>query len=496
MQVQFEGRVYEFPDDATDEEISFALGQPRQQKEAQDGGGVLDDVTRQLGLTGRMVYQAFTSPATTVLEAGSTAFNLASEKLGSDVRAPSFAQAEEEMLRQAGVPEPETMTERAVQAGGQAMLGTAGLSKAAPGLMKATGEELKRQVVSSGAAGLAAQPAAEITKEFTGSDLAALIASVGVGVAVGGNTGKAMNMLKKGDVKLQTVDDIKKRAARSYTELDNMGVKFKPKSLVDLRDSLRKELKEERMVEGTPEADAINTRLRDMEIILKSNTPIDFNVLAKIRSTFNDLRVASDPNTRRLGSVAVAKIDNFISNLSPKEVIAGKDGIDEAVKKLVSARKDWRNAAKATMLEDVLDVAEIKKLNPSASESELIRKGFINIAADKNKLKQFSQDEQNIIKSVANGGSLDSLLSMAAKFNPARSQLVAGGLGYGAVTNPQYAIPIGVGGYAADVAQGVLRKQAADKAVRTIASGAAQPQPQDLRGLGGFAGGMFTDIPQ
>jgi hypothetical protein len=50
-------------------------------------------------------------------------------------------------------------------------------------------------------------------------------------------------------------------------------------------------------------------------------------------------------------------------------------------------------------LQNVLDIAETKALNPTASESELIRQGFITLSANKNKMNLFSKDEQNAIKS-------------------------------------------------------------------------------------------------
>jgi hypothetical protein len=171
----------------------------------------------------------------------------------------------------------------------------------------------------------------------------------------------------------------------------------------------------------------------------------------------------------------VAKEDDYISNVSGKDIVAGQGGIDTAVKNVMSARKDWRNASRAQTLEDALNVAEAKALDPKASESELIRRGMINLAADKNKMKLFTPTEQNIIRSVAKGGPLDSVLSMVSRFSPLRSQLATVGTAGLYTQAPAAAIATAGAGFTADVLQGFLRKQAAQKGLQEIAAGAQAP---------------------
>jgi hypothetical protein len=151
----------------------------------------------------------------------------------------------------------------------------------------------------------------------------------------------------------------------------------------------------------------------------------------------------------------------------------------------MSARKDWRNASRASILDDALNVAEARALDPKASESELIRRGFINIVADKNKLNKFSKDEQNLIKSVAKGGPLDPLLSSLSRFSPLRSQLVTAGAIPAYSQMPVTTMAVLGGGLAADIGQGLLRSRAANQAIKQIASGAVPTQQPNLayRGL-------------
>lgn len=440
-----------------------------------------DEIARQVGLTGRAAYEAFTSPATMVLEAVRGGVNLGAEALGSDYRMASPAAAQSQMLSKV-LPTPENATERAVQAGTQAMVSTAGMAKLAP-QVPALAADMARQIPTAAIAGTAAQPAAEVVKDFTGSDLAATIAGIGVGAITAAGAGKAMSALETGKKPIYTMQEVKDRATQSYAAMDDAGVTIKPTSVKGLVNNIKQGLTDARMVAGSDSAKEVMASLNQVNKMI-GNKEVSFAALDKMRQTLNDLKANPNKDISRLGSVAIEKVDDYISNLSGKDIIAGKDGIDKAVSSVMSARKDWRNASRASVLDDALNVAEAKALDPKASESELIRRGFINIYSNKDKMKLFNKTEQNIIKSVAKGGPLDPLLSVAARFSPLRSQLAAAGAGYGVTQYPITAASIAGGGLAADVLQGALRKRAAQSAVKQIASGAEAPAPNlAYRGL-------------
>lgn len=446
---------------------------------------MLDEFGRQVGLTARAGYEAFTAPATAVLEAGRTAYNLGAKALGSESRLPSFYEEQRKALTNvAKLPEAETKLERAVQAGTQAMASTGLTAAALPGV-SAFSADLARQVPASAAAGLAAQPTAEAVKEYTGSDTAALIASVGLGAAAAGAAGKAINAVTQGKQPLMTMQEVKQRASRSYTAMDESGVSIKPTSAQGMINDVRTALDDARLIPGTDAANEINATLAQMNKVIGSKD-VSFTALENLRSMLNDLKGSSDKNVQRLGNVAVSEFDKYVTNLTAKDISAGAGQLDKAVKDVMSARKDWRNASRAEILDDALNVAEAKALDPKASESELIRRGFINIAADKNKMKLFSGDEQNVIKSVANGGNLDKVLSFVARFNPLRSQLAMGGtIGVSYYGNPAAGLTLGGAGLAADAIQSGLRSKAAETAVKQIASGAVPEAVQStaLRGV-------------
>jgi hypothetical protein len=462
------------------EELSGGAAQaPTQAAQAPQSRSMVDALGRQVGLTARAGYEAFTSPATMILEAVRGGVNLGAQALGSDYRMASPAAAQGQMLSQV-LPTPETATERAVQAGTQAMASTAGLAKLAPNV-PALAADLVRQVPTAAVAGLAAQPTAEVVKEITGSDTAATIAGILAGTVAASATGKGIDYKYR---PRETIAQVKQKAVQSYQAVEDAGITLKPTSVQSMFKDIGTALDDARMVPGTDSAKEVTARLNEMSRVLGTNTALPFSSLDKMRAMLNDLKASDNADVQRLGGVAVSKVDDYISNITGKDIIAGKDGIDRAVKDIMSARKDWRNANRAQTLEDALNVAEVKKIDPKASESELIRRGFINLAANKDKMKSFTPAEQNIIKSVAKGGPFDSVLSMIARFSPLRSQLMAAGQAAAYTQSPTAALAVAGGGLTADLLQSALRRQAATRGIQEIASGATPRAPNlAYRGL-------------
>jgi hypothetical protein len=478
---------------ATPEDFGFKT-QPTEQPQQPS---MADQLSRQVGLFGRAAYEGLTAPATTVLEGLRSAYNLGANIVGSESRLPSVAQAQGQMLTKAGLPEPQGMLERAVQTGTQAMMGTGTVAALAP-KVPALAANLAQQIPASGVAGLAAQPAAELTKEATigqlgeqGSDIAATIAAMGVGAKVGQKVGGIAGFVA-GETKpqLYTMEEVKQRATRSYNSLDSAGVYIKPKSVLGMVDDIETNLNSNQYIpQNEPKIANTLSKMRD----IVGDRFVTFPKLEELRKMANNLRSDTDPNTRRLGNVMIDSVDNYITKLNGNDVFAGTGKLDEAVKNVMSARKDWRNQSRAEVLQDALDVVNAKLADPKASESELIRRGFINIAASKNKMNLFSDSEQNVIKSVAKGGSLDPVLSFVGQFSPLRAKLVTGGI-MGAVGTQSLPTALGMAGagLTADTLQSVMRRRAANLAVKQIASGAT-PSQQPNYGYSGLLGTVLAN---
>lgn len=489
---EYKGTTYELPDGLSNEaalaKIKASLGEteavtpkptaeaPKVTAEAPKEQGLGDLLRRQLGLATRAVVTGASAPANIVTDFLSGAYNVGANIVGSEKRAPYLSKEQSKGLTQLGVPEPETTAEKAAQAGMQGLVSAGGMAATAPKTI--FGADLVRQLPAATAAPMVAQPVGEVTKEITGSDLAATIASLGVSGAVGKASGDIAGRIASGKQPTATMADVQQKATRAYTKVSDQGIELSGKNATSLVDKVKARLDS---ADYIPEnAAPIANILNKYESILQRGD-ITFDNVEQMRRLANNLKSNPDKNIRRLAAEMVDSIDDHVATLSPKDVVSGAGGIDVAVKTIMEARKDFRNASRASTLENILDVAETKALNPSASESELIRQGFISLASNKNKMNLFSKDEQNAIRAVAKGSSLDPLLTLMAKFNPQRSQLVTGGavgFGVGSPETLKYSIPIAAAGYGADKLQALIRRQSAEKAMSGLLTGTTPgPQP-------------------
>jgi hypothetical protein len=488
---EYKGTSYELPDGLTNEaaltKIKASLGEaepvPEVQPEAQtqtqpvqQERGIVDSLGRQIGLTARAGLTGLSYPVNAAMDFISGAYNVGANLAGSEKRMGYLSQEQQKGFTRLGLPEPETGLERAVQAGTQSMASVPAIPVA--GMLK----NLVQQIPAAGTAGLVAQPTIETVKEITNSDVAATIAGLSLAALVGGATGKTSAKITAEKNPIVTMQDVQQRATRAYTNVDNLGIELNQQGANTLLSQINNRLSAGRYLpENAPEIQTVLNRYQT--IIGRGN--VSFGNIDQMRQLANDLRVSPDQNIRRLAGEMTSAIDDYVAKLSPSDVSAGAGGIDEAVKTIMGARKDWRNLSRATTLQNILDVADARAANPNASEGELIRQGFINLAANKNKLSVFTPDEQNAIKSVAKGGSLDPILSFIAKFDPTRRNVLGYGAIAGSAVKPEYGVPLVLAGMGSEQMQNFLRARAAQKVQSGLLSGNIKPPPPDysLRGV-------------
>ena len=356
-------------------------------------------------------------------------------------------------------------------------------------------ENIGKQIVSSGAAGTAAQPVAEAVTERTESPLAGIIAGMATGAVVGSVAGKGVDsatkaMAQKGQAPV-TLADVKQGAQRAYTEMEQQGVALKPLSVMGMVNDIRDSLKKANFIPEDPGTARINALVNNYDKMLETGARVPFTTLESMRSQAVNLKTSNEADIRRLAGVIVGEIDNKLANLTGKDVMTNKGNMDTAVNSVMKAREQWRTMSKATIFEDVLNIAENKALKPQASESELIRDSLIRLMNNKAAMRNFSDVEQNAIKSVAKGGAADPLLSLLAKFNPQRSQLVAGASLPTMLVSPIAGVGVPLAGFSADKLQNLLRTSRTKGLISDILRNDVQPQPDNMAWRGAISG-----IPQ
>lgn len=333
--------------------------------------------------------------------------------------------AVQNLLTKAGLPEPESMLERALVTGGSALGGTAGqlsgLSRLAQTATSPVGRNIAEQLSQAPArqiaASLPAGTVGQLTTEATGSPIAGTIASAVTAVpfALGAKTPSP------------TVEQVKQAAKEQYDVAKLSGLEFKnnafKKNAIDIQKTL--------IAEGFdkdlhPSVNAAINRL------VKDGTPKTLQNVETLRKIAKAPASSINADERRLAQIMVDKFDNFVENAQPNQLVSKKDF--NATSVLKDARKLYSQAKKGELLDDIFNSAELRaEANFSQSGMEnALRRRLVNLADNKKLMRTFTPDERKAITDAAKGGSIQNALRFVGKLAP--TGIVSGGgsvgLGY------------------------------------------------------------------
>jgi len=343
---------------------------------------------------------------------------------GLNVGSPT--QKVESFLTKAGFPEPSSTGERALQAAGSALggvggqigalqkLGTTAQSEFGRGLAKTLSQSPERQL-------LAAAPSAasgQYVSEKTGSPLLGMLASVGTAAPF------AIGAKPLESVKVPTIEELKSQAGQQYKFAEEAGAVFKKNSFNKFASNLESDLVKEGVDKTLhPKVIAALERIKDVK-----GNDVTLEKMDILRKIGQSSAASIDPSERRLGSILVDKLDNFVEGVSTKDL---KAGTTEAIDALKTGRELWKRAKKTEILDDIFNSADLRaEANYSQSGMEnALRRKLVNLADNAKKMRAFTPTEQNAIRATAKGGSIQNVLRWAGKLSPS-SVIAAGGAGY------------------------------------------------------------------
>ena len=493
---EYQGQHYDLPDGLSNDQalakIKNYLGeasappatQPTEAPTA-SSGGILPELGRQLGLTARAGVAGMSTVPNAVADFISGAANLGLQAAGSEQRVPYLSQLQQQAMEKT-FPTPQPGLEQKVQTAAEAVAGMMTPGIKAP-MAQTTEQQVARRIGTEAAASavgaVVGEEAAKKAQEVTGSPWAALAAGLATGTLAGSATGKGLFALTGPRTEPVTIEQIRRRASQGYTAMDEAGVSVRSESVKNklipsIENALTKENFDPAIVSSHKPIQE-NLKLLDKVV---SDPYLDFNRLEKIRSTFSGMSQGTD-DASRLAKVVTSEIDSYMGNLNGKDVLALSGGSSkEALKSLEKARADWRNQARAQVIQDLLDSSTARIEGATGPTGDIIKRNLVNLTANTEKMKMFSTAEQNVIKAAAKATDLESLLSLIAKFNPQRgyAQSTAAGAAATAAATGTTPLVSGVGmlgtalaggGYAADKALAAMRKKEVQDLISQIASG-------------------------
>lgn len=145
--------------------------------------GIVEEIGRQLGLTGRYIVEGATSIPAMVAQPIADVGDLILEGMGSDFRFGNQAQGVSNLLSEAGLPEPEGATERVIGDASRALSAGGAVTGVAKGVAGPVAAELAASPGLQAVSDVAGGTAQGVTREQGGGPIAQLAAGVAGGVS-------------------------------------------------------------------------------------------------------------------------------------------------------------------------------------------------------------------------------------------------------------------------------------------------------------------------
>lgn len=395
----------EFPDTMSEVDINTAAKRLYEQSITQQGETFTQGLARAPGRALRSVIQ------------GAAAIpNIIADPFYRMAGATPPSQGIRESLTAMGLPEyPQTTAGRIAEAATESVAGAGGqigLARQLAGqLTSPVGRGVAQMAAQAPEAQLAvAAPAAAASQgvfEATGSPVAAMAAGLGTGVAAGRMRPAKVEVVP-------TAEDLAVQAANKYREAANLGVIVNKDSLNNFVNSVESELgKMGYRAKLHPE---IKTVLEEIKRDAKSDQTLD-NLETLRRVIKAPAGNFSNPDQQRIAKQLVGKFDSYVEGLSGKDILAGN--AEEAISALKDARSLYARNKKSDIIDDLIQKAELSSTQYSQSGREnAIRVQFRQLAKNATKMAQFTQDEQEQIRKIVKGDTLQNTLRFIGKFSP------------------------------------------------------------------------------
>lgn len=350
-----------------------------------------------------------------IADALTALYNMASR---SDVQMPS--EAIQDFMTNLGYPVAESRGERMLQAGGEALTGSAGGVKAAGSLAK----ETARPVIKGVSEMLAAAPntqiataapaaaTAQYVTEATGSPLAGMVAGTAVGAPGGVRPGRSEKGLQ--------IPEIKQQASAAYKTATEAGMVFKPSFVEGILNKMKSRLSgsaDDPLGYDPGLHSDIPKVLQRFEDEVKKGR---FFTLQEIDNLRQVLKAPASnfniPKQQRITAELIDIFDQSLMDIPQNSTIFGNK--DKAVNAITQARNLYSKQMKLQAVEDLVNRASITAGGFSQSGMDnALRTEFASLAKNKKRMAQFNAGERAEIENIAKGGgNLEKMMRFVGKF--------------------------------------------------------------------------------
>ena len=277
---------------------------------------------------------------------------------------------------------------------------------------------------------------------------------------------------------IPSIDDLRSSAKVAYDAADNAGVVFAPQGVQRLGNDIRVELANFGFHPGLQPR--IATVLDELERVQQGNVTLKgIDVLRRITDS---ARKSMDPSEKALGNMIIEKIDDFVANASPSEILAGN--AKDAAKAISEGRSMWGRMRRAEQVDDAIGKADLRA-SSTGSGGNADNATRQNIRRLLEKGRGFTADEKAAMEKIVRGSPGQNALRLAGKLSPSGNGLMAAlGIG-GAMVNPALGAA-SLGGMGAKAVADNMTKQNVKELMDIILAGsksATQTAPNTVQQL-------------
>lgn len=220
-------------------------------------------------------------------------------------------------------------------------------------------------------------------------------------------------------VSVPTTDAIKNASRAAYKAADGSPMIVRGDATRDLVNNIQTDLTNKGFDASLhPKTAAVFDRLQQAATDPTTNGNVTLQGMDVLRKVAGQAAQSTDPADKFMGRVVQNHIDDFVGGLTPNDVVGGT--VDQgSIDSLQNARSLWNTAAKSEIIDNVIQRAQNNSSMYNAAGSEnALRTSFRQLSNNQRVMTKFNPDEQQAIRTVAQGGPVGNALRFLGKFAP------------------------------------------------------------------------------
>jgi hypothetical protein len=204
-----------------------------------------------------------------------------------------------------------------------------------------------------------------------------------------------------------TSASLAEESTKYFNKAKESGVELNPEYFGNMMKSVGTDLRELGYDSRTmPKVAVALEQMQNKEI------PKDFQELSVLRRFIRNAQRSKEPDEKMVATRLKSEFDDYIANMPESSIIGGnKEGLADWKK----ARDSYTKLSKSEVFEDMLDKAEIR--DSKLSTEQYLHNKLLQLSEDDKRMRLFTPEEQDAIRSAAKGTGMQNFLAQAGKYS-------------------------------------------------------------------------------